>query len=146
MRPDIDRERYNVVVDAARIRRILLRIAADVDELARARRIEDLDTAAVDPPTAEQSAADGSPSRRSRSLLTAPASSNGVKRCTTTSANAGSAARSTSTPSTETSTHPKAATTAPPTDKPHGRGRARAPGVEVCFRERDPRTYTLPKT
>jgi hypothetical protein len=49
MRPDTDRERYNLIVDAGRIRRILLRVAADVDELARARRVDELDSAAIDP-------------------------------------------------------------------------------------------------
>jgi hypothetical protein len=102
MRPDTDREGYNLIVDAARIRRILLRIAADVDELARARRVEDLDTAAVDP--------DRRAERRRRLAeppLAFPAhGTSGVRRCTTMSANAGSAARSTSTPSSATSTRP----------------------------------------
>ena len=40
-------ETAQVVVDLARVRAIIERIAADVDELARARRVEELDTAAV---------------------------------------------------------------------------------------------------
>jgi hypothetical protein len=36
-----------VAVDLARVRAVIDRIAADVDELARARRVEDLETAAV---------------------------------------------------------------------------------------------------
>jgi hypothetical protein len=39
----------HVAVDLARVRAVLERIAADVDELARARRVADLDTAAVPP-------------------------------------------------------------------------------------------------
>ena len=38
-----------VAVDLARVWAVIDRIAADVDELARARRVEDLDTAAVLP-------------------------------------------------------------------------------------------------
>jgi hypothetical protein len=39
----------NVVVDLARVRAVIDRIAADVDELARARRVAELDTAATLP-------------------------------------------------------------------------------------------------
>jgi hypothetical protein len=42
-------ERCNIVVDLGRVRRVLLQIAADVDELARARTVEDLEHAKVDP-------------------------------------------------------------------------------------------------
>ncbi len=50
LRPDRDfPDTYNLVVDLGRVRRVLLRIAADVEELARARRVEDLDRAAIDP-------------------------------------------------------------------------------------------------
>ena len=38
-----------MAIDLARVRAVIDRIAADVDELARARRVEDLDTAAVLP-------------------------------------------------------------------------------------------------
>jgi hypothetical protein len=40
---------YYVAVDLARVARVVLRIAADVEELARARRVADLDQAAVNP-------------------------------------------------------------------------------------------------
>jgi hypothetical protein len=44
-----------VAVDLARVAAVIDRIAADVDELARARRVQDLDTAAVLPdPRAER--------------------------------------------------------------------------------------------
>jgi hypothetical protein len=47
-------DRAIVAVDLARIAAVIDRIAADVDELARARRVQDLDTAAVLPdPRAE---------------------------------------------------------------------------------------------
>lgn len=50
LRPEVDHpERYNVVVDVGRVRRVLLRVASDIDELARARSVEELDQAAVDP-------------------------------------------------------------------------------------------------
>ena len=50
LRPDADHpERCNIVVDLDRVRRVLLRIAADIDELARARTVEDLEHARVDP-------------------------------------------------------------------------------------------------
>ena len=50
LRPEGDHpDRCNIVVDLGRVRRILLRIASDVDELARARTIEDLEQARVDP-------------------------------------------------------------------------------------------------
>ena len=38
-----------MAVDLARVRAVIDRIAADIDELARARRVQDLDTAAVLP-------------------------------------------------------------------------------------------------
>lgn len=41
-------ERCNIVVDVGRFRRVRLRIAADMDELARARIIEELEQAHVD--------------------------------------------------------------------------------------------------
>ncbi|MGZ4666259.1 MAG: hypothetical protein ACXV5Q_14820 [Frankiaceae bacterium] len=48
-------DRAVVAVDLARVRAVINRIAADIDELARARRVEDLDTAAVLPdPRAER--------------------------------------------------------------------------------------------
>jgi hypothetical protein len=44
-----------VAVDLARVAAVIGRIAADVDELARARRVQDLTTAAVLPvPRAER--------------------------------------------------------------------------------------------
>ena len=50
LRPEADHpERCNIVVDLDRVRRVLLRIAADIDELARARSVEDLEHAQVDP-------------------------------------------------------------------------------------------------
>ncbi|HEY5178858.1 MAG TPA: hypothetical protein VIJ07_03645, partial [Dermatophilaceae bacterium] len=49
----------HIAVDLARVRAVLHRIAADLDELARARRIADLNTAAtpgaITPGTPEQS-------------------------------------------------------------------------------------------
>jgi hypothetical protein len=56
LRPSADwPDRAIVAVDLARVAAIIDRIAADVDELARARRVEDLDTAAVLPdPQAER--------------------------------------------------------------------------------------------
>ena len=48
-------DRAVVAVDLARVAAVIDRIAADVDELARARRVQDLDTAAVLPdPRAER--------------------------------------------------------------------------------------------
>jgi len=48
LRPSADwPDRAVVAVDLARVRAVIDRIAADVDELARARRVQDLDTAAV---------------------------------------------------------------------------------------------------
>ena len=41
-------DRCNIVVDVGRVRRALLRIAADIDELARVRSVEDLEHAQVD--------------------------------------------------------------------------------------------------
>jgi hypothetical protein len=50
LRPEGDHpERALVAVDLPRVAAILDRIAADIDELARARRVQDLDTAAVLP-------------------------------------------------------------------------------------------------
>ena len=50
LRPSADwPDRAVVTVDLARVRAVIDRIAADVDELARARRAGDLDTAAVLP-------------------------------------------------------------------------------------------------
>jgi hypothetical protein len=43
-----------VVIDLPRVAAILDRIAADIDELARARRVQDLTTAAVPDPRAER--------------------------------------------------------------------------------------------
>ena len=56
LRPGDDHpERALVVVDLPRVAAILDRIAADIDELARARRVDDLTTAAVLPgPRAER--------------------------------------------------------------------------------------------
>ena len=48
--PEADHpERYNLVVDSGRVRAVLLRIAADIDELARARSVEELEHSQVDP-------------------------------------------------------------------------------------------------
>jgi hypothetical protein len=50
LRPAADwPDRAVVAVDLARVRAVIDRIAADVDELARARRVQDLNTAAVLP-------------------------------------------------------------------------------------------------
>ena len=50
LRPAADwPDRAVVVVDLARVRAVIDRVAADVDELARARRVQDLGTAAVLP-------------------------------------------------------------------------------------------------
>jgi hypothetical protein len=50
LRPAADwPDRAVVAVDLARVAAVIDRIAADVDELARARRVQDLDTAAVLP-------------------------------------------------------------------------------------------------
>ena len=50
LRPAVDwPDRAVVAVDLARVAAVIDRIAADVDELARARRVQDLDTAAVLP-------------------------------------------------------------------------------------------------
>jgi hypothetical protein len=50
LRPEADHpERCNVVVDIGRVRGVLLRIAADIDELARARSVEELEHAQVEP-------------------------------------------------------------------------------------------------
>ena len=56
LRPSADwPDRAVVAVDLARVGAVIDRIAADVDELARARRVQDLDTAAVLPdPRAER--------------------------------------------------------------------------------------------
>jgi hypothetical protein len=56
LRPDVDHpDRCHVVVNLARVGAILQRIAFDVEELARARRTEDLQIAAVkDDPRAER--------------------------------------------------------------------------------------------
>ena len=56
LRPAADwPDRAIVAVDLARVAAVIDRIAADVDELARARRVQDLDTAAVLPdPRAER--------------------------------------------------------------------------------------------
>ena len=49
LRPEADHpDRCNIVVHVGRVRRVLLRIAADIDELARVRSIEDLEHAQVD--------------------------------------------------------------------------------------------------
>ena len=49
LRPEADHpDRCNIVVDLDRVRRVLLRIAADIDELARARSVEELEHAQVD--------------------------------------------------------------------------------------------------
>ena len=48
LRPSADwPDRAVVAVDLARVAAVIDRIAADVDELGRARRVQDLDTAAV---------------------------------------------------------------------------------------------------
>ena len=56
LRPSADwPDRAVVAIDLARVAAVIDRIAADVDELARARRVQDLDTAAVLPdPRAER--------------------------------------------------------------------------------------------
>jgi hypothetical protein len=49
VRPEADHpERCNIVVDVGRVGAVLLRIAADIDELARARSVEELEQAQVD--------------------------------------------------------------------------------------------------
>jgi hypothetical protein len=65
-----------VAVDLARVRPVIDRIAADVDELARARRVQDLNIAAVLPdPQAER----GPSGTGERSLAMRTAS--GTPRC-----------------------------------------------------------------
>ncbi|MFF0430331.1 hypothetical protein ACFYUJ_38965 [Streptomyces sp. NPDC004520] len=56
LRPEADfPDRHAVVVDLARVAAVLRRVAFDVEELARARTVEDLDTARVrDEPRAER--------------------------------------------------------------------------------------------
>ena len=50
LRPEADHpERCNIVVDLDRVRRVLPRIAADIDELARGRTVEGCEHAQVDP-------------------------------------------------------------------------------------------------
>ena len=50
LRPEADDpDRCNIVVDLGRVRRVLLRIASDIDELARARTVADLQHAQIDP-------------------------------------------------------------------------------------------------
>ena len=49
LRPEADHpERCDIVVDVGRVRRVLLRIAADIDELARAGSVDELEQAEVD--------------------------------------------------------------------------------------------------
>ena len=49
LRPEADHpERCNIVVDIGRVKRVLLRIAADIDELARDRSVDQLEHAQVD--------------------------------------------------------------------------------------------------
>ena len=49
LRPEADHpDRCSIVVDIGRVRRVLLRIAADIEELARARSVEELEHAQVD--------------------------------------------------------------------------------------------------
>lgn len=48
LRPDADHPDRCNIVDVGRVRRVLVRIAADIDELARARSVEDLERAQVD--------------------------------------------------------------------------------------------------
>ena len=50
LRPEADDpDRCNIVIDLGRVRRVLLRIASDIDELARARTVADLEHAQIDP-------------------------------------------------------------------------------------------------
>jgi hypothetical protein len=72
LRPAADwPDRAIVAVDLARVRAVIDRIAADVDELARARRVQDLNTGAV-LPTRGRDAAGGWPSRTWSSGPSAP--------------------------------------------------------------------------
>jgi len=49
LRPEADDpDRCNIVIDLGRVRRVLLRIASDIDELARARTVADLEHAQID--------------------------------------------------------------------------------------------------
>ena len=65
LRPEADHpERCNVTVDLGRVRGALPRVVADIDELARARSVEELEHAQVEPDP-EPSVAGVSPSRRS---------------------------------------------------------------------------------
>ena len=103
LRPDADHpDRCNIVVDLDRVRR-MLRIAADVDELARARTVEDLEHAQIDPDV-RADAAGVWPSRRSRSPLMVVASASTARRCMSSRRNAGAAGRPTRTRSTAAST------------------------------------------
>jgi hypothetical protein len=50
LRPEADHpDRCNLVVDVGRVRRVVLRIATDVEELARARGVDELEHAQVNP-------------------------------------------------------------------------------------------------
>ena len=72
LRPAADwPDRAIVAVDLARVAAVIDRIAADLDELARARRVQDLDTAAV-LPDSRANAAGGWPSRTWSSGPSAP--------------------------------------------------------------------------
>ena len=72
LRPSADwPDRALVAVDLARVRAVIDRIAADIDELARARRVQDLTTPRCCP-THGPSAADGWPSRTWSSGPSAP--------------------------------------------------------------------------
>ena len=73
LRPAADwPDRAVVAVDLARVRAVIDRIAADVDELARARRVQDLNTAAVLPdPRAERRRRLAEPDLEFRAFCTA---------------------------------------------------------------------------
>ncbi len=73
LRPAADwPDRAIVAAGLARVAAVINRIAADVDELARARRVQDLDTAAVLPGPRAERAAGGWPSRTWSSGPSAP--------------------------------------------------------------------------
>ena len=65
LRPEQDHpERYHVAVDVGRVRRVLLRIAADVQEFARVRAASRISTKSPSTPMRAPSAAGASPKRR----------------------------------------------------------------------------------
>ena len=107
LRPETDHpDRCNIVVDVGRVRRVPLRIAVDIDQLARARSVEDLEHAQVDRDVRAE---------RRRRLAESPlafpvmvaASVSTARRCMSSRRSVGGAARPTRTRSTAASTRRK---------------------------------------